>query len=117
MNDNQDRRKSSGHRVFRAHSPSPDDLEMARTLEKTDCPRRYCWWWASLSFEWDQTIEEGCTFLMARKPKGYRNAEAPCLRCDGSSEVDHYEPREPHLMEDGMEVDRFTNRPEGLSSE
>jgi hypothetical protein len=35
------------------------------------------------------------------------NADAPCCRCDGSSAVDQYEAREPHLLEDGFAVPRW----------
>src|SRR3989304_613877 len=60
-------------RLFVPVKPSPADLSRARDLAVlTDCPRRYCWWWKSLAFEWDVPVAEGCTFLQAQKPSDWR---------------------------------------------
>jgi hypothetical protein len=94
-------------RLFLAVSPSLDDLNRAAKIPADQCPRRYCWWWQSLSFDWDRTPSEGCTFLTSPKPPGMTNPDVPCSRCDSSSTVDHYEPREPHLLDDGFLVPRW----------
>jgi hypothetical protein len=44
------------------------------------------------------------------------NADVLCRRCDSSSMVDQYEPRGPHLLEDGFAVPRWHSehrRPNG----
>jgi hypothetical protein len=89
---------------YRMSAP-PEDIERAAQLPLTDCPRRYCWWWRSLSFDWDLSLEQGC-----RRHES-EGGGTPCCRRDPTSTVDHYEPREPHLMEDGFEVDRFDRAP------
>lgn len=94
-------------RLFVATTPSADDLERAANIPVDQCPRRYCWWWRSLSFEWEVMPSDGCTFLTSPKPAGMSNAEVPCCRCESSSTVDHYESREPHLLEDGFAVPRW----------
>jgi hypothetical protein len=94
-------------RLFVAATPSADDLVRAASIPADQCPRRYCWWWRSLSFEWEVTPSVGCTFLTSPKPPGMANADTPCCRCDASATVDHYEPREPHLLEDGFAVPRW----------
>ena len=93
-------------RVLSPFTPSAEDLDRARGLAQNDCPRRYCWWWHSLAFNWEIPIAQGCGFLIRSKPAGYRCPEVPCSRCDPSG-VDHYEPREPHLREDGFKEDTF----------
>jgi hypothetical protein len=94
-------------RLFVVATPSADDLLRAANIPANQCPRRYRWWWRSLSFEWDMTPLEGCTFLASPKPSGMAHADVPCCRCDPSSTVDQYEPREPHLLEDGFPVPRW----------
>jgi hypothetical protein len=82
-------------------------------------PRRYCWWWQSLAFDWDTPIAAGCRLRESAKPPEFRLPEVPCCRLDPASGVDQYEPREPHLEEDGFFRDRFTVPPpasEGESS-
>jgi hypothetical protein len=103
-------------RLFLAVAPSLDDLIRAGNIPADQCPRRYCWWWQSLTFDWEMTPMEGCTFQASSKPLSMKNAEVPCRRCDSSSTVDHYEPREPHLLEDGFAVPRWysdNRRPNG----
>lgn len=98
-------------RIFEGHSPSPEDIERARNLPKDSCPRRYCWWWRSLGFEWDVPVEVGCTFERERDEgrliESWTIPEFPCCRKDRESPVDQYEPREPHLLEDGFDIGRF----------
>ena len=94
-------------RLFAVVSPSPDDLVRAASIPFDQCPRRYCWWWRSLGFEWDVTPSVGCTFLTSPKPRGMTEAETPCCRCNAASTFDHYEPREPHLLQDGFAVPRW----------
>jgi hypothetical protein len=96
----------SGLRVLSPYTPSAEDLVCAQGLARNDCPRRYCWWWHSLAFDWETPIAQGCTFLIQTKPPGYRSPDVPCSRCMPSG-VDHYEPREPHLREDGFNEDAF----------
>src|SRR5262249_21209648 len=84
-------------RLFVVATPSAADLVRAANIPAGQCPRRY-WWWRSLNFEWQVTASEGCTFLASAKPPGLPTAAVPCCRCDGTSSVDHYEPREPHLL-------------------
>jgi hypothetical protein len=100
-------------RLFAAIKPSPENLVRAASIPSDQCPRRYCWWWRSLSFDWDLTPLEGCTFLASPKPRGTTNADVPCRRCDSSSALDQYEPREPHILDDGFAVPRW-HSPEHL---
>jgi hypothetical protein len=94
-------------RLLVAVMPSSDDLVRAASIPVDQCPRRYCWWWRSLSFDWDVTPLEGCAFLTSPKPRNMANTDVSCRRCDPSSTVDQYEPREPHLLEDGFAVPRW----------
>lgn len=96
--------------------PSESELDRARSLPKTECPRRYCWWWKTICFDWDLTPTEGCTFEKRRDQGGvdprWPDREFPCKRCVPGSKADHYEPREPHLLEDGFAEDRFVVKPD-----
>lgn len=94
-------------RLVLAATPSLDDLNRAATIPADQCPRRYCWWWHSLSFDWELTPSEGCTFLTAPKPSGSTNPGDSCCRYDSTSAVDQYESREPHLLDDGFAVPRW----------
>jgi hypothetical protein len=94
-------------RLLVAAAPSGDDLERAADIPANQCPQRYCWWWRSLGFDWEMPLSEGCTFLTSPKPRGTANPSVPCSRCVSASTVDHYEPREPHLLEDGFVVARW----------
>src|SRR5687767_7818363 len=87
---------------------SEEDLSKARQLKRTDCPRRYCWWWKGIQFKWDRTPTEGCDYPDAKKLgelPGYPDAR--CCREDPSSTIDLYEPREPCLRADGFSDDYF----------
>lgn len=86
--------------------PTPDDLARARALPTTACPRRFCWWWHSLTFDWKMSVAEGCTWLESEMAIE-TNDFTPCSRCETSAPRDHYEPREPHLMQDGFGQDHF----------
>lgn len=81
---------------------SPADVRRAKTLPPSTCPRRYCWWWRSLAFEWDISPAEGCTFLTSEKPPNWHNPGRPCKRADPESSTDHFLPRESNLIEDGL---------------
>lgn len=94
-------------KAFDIVTPTDADLERATALPLSACPRRYCWWWQTLGFDWGTPVAEGCTFLGSKKPPGWPDATSPCRRMDISSAVDHYEPREPHLEDDGFDPRRF----------
>lgn len=96
-----------GARLLESVTPTEQDLLRARALPLTACPRRYCWWWQSLGFDWDTPVADGCRLRESPKPAGFRFADVPCCRLDPASAVDHYEPREPHLEEDGFHRYRF----------
>jgi hypothetical protein len=94
----------------------PADVEMARArLTREQCPRRYCWYWHSLSFDWDTKPEDGCGVANehvndARLVR--QGAEVgrwrKCCRATGNpQQPDYYEPREPHLNADGWPHDYF----------
>jgi hypothetical protein len=91
--------------ILRPHSPTPADREKISTMPRCACPRRYCWWWRSLQFDWHLTPAQGCRFPTAQKPPGWQHADTPCKRAVPESTIDHYEPREPHLTDDGLPVD------------
>jgi hypothetical protein len=94
--------------------PSLEEVARAGRLGPDECPRRYCWWWRSLSFEWDIPVSQGCTFTFERNrgkvSADYPGRDSPCCRCDKSSNVDHFEPRDPHLAEDGFDAKRWQPR-------
>jgi hypothetical protein len=96
-----------GARLFSVVTPSPDDVARAAALPLTACPRRYCWWWQSLGFDWDTPVAAGCTFLASNKPPGWPDPQTPCCRAVPGSEADQHEPREPHLQDDGFDDRRF----------
>jgi hypothetical protein len=105
--DEQEQRTRTKGRLLVEVTPSPEDLRRADTIPATACPRRYCWWWRSLAFDWELTPRAGCTFFASPKPPGLPQQEVPCRRCDATARVDHYEPREPHLLKDGFAVSRW----------
>lgn len=86
--------------------PTAEDIERARGLSLTDCPRRYCWWWHSMTFDWKMPVAEGCEWLESEYAD-MRNDLTPCSRCDPSAPRDHYEPREPDLVQDGFPLNHF----------
>jgi hypothetical protein len=99
--------KNTPFRIFSIHKPTPEDLARAATIAPSECPRRYCWWWQTLAFDWNLPPAAGCTFSTAKKPHGWQHADATCKRADPTSPHDQFEPREPHLMEDGFSPTRF----------
>jgi hypothetical protein len=86
--------------------PTQEDLERARLIPLTACPRRYCWWWRTASFDWHLSPAEGCEFLERVESDYWKNADKPCCRADPQSTPDHFEPR-PYLREDGFDEWRF----------
>ena len=105
-----------GARVFSVVTPTEDDLARAARIPLDACPRRYCWWWQSLGFDWETPITIGCTFLASRKPPRWPSPEVPCCRAVAGSGPDQYEPREPHLQDDGYDDRRFSPPPRGSDS-
>ena len=91
-------------RYFLSVVPSAEDFTRAASLGAEECPRRYCWRWISLSFEWGLTPAEGCTWPQAPKREHWHHKETPCRRCDASSQIDHFEPRGPHIEADGIDA-------------
>ena len=103
------------HGVFEIFNPNPEQLREAhQRLRRCDCPRRYCWYWQSLRYDWEIKPSDGCTVatrhinqLQHDDPQGI----APwreCRRASGNSQhADFYESRDPHLMEDGFPTDFF----------
>jgi hypothetical protein len=100
---------AAGPRVFTVVTPSAEDLERARSMPLSACPRRYCWWWHSLAFDWSLAPSEGCQFSEFASAIGWKSSEIPCCRADESSTADHFEPREPHLAQDGFDDSRFND--------
>jgi len=97
--------KKVGLRILVEHQPSERDIAVAREIHADACPRRYCWWWRTLSFTWQLSPAEGCAFLVAEKPKWWKHQETACMRAVTSSTTDHFEAREAQLIEDGFETD------------
>ena len=90
--------------VFSVYKATAQDLARVKGLSPDACPRRYCWWWHSLAFDWHVEPAEGCTFLTSEKPPGIAGSDSPCKRsAPESSAFDHYEPREPCLADDGVD--------------
>lgn len=94
--------KTTGSRIFTPYTPTAEEIARAKAMPENSCPRRYCWWWHSLTFDWDVPVVDGCTFLSSSKPDDWPNATCPCVRAVPDSGADHFEPREPHLIEDGV---------------
>src|SRR5262249_55203832 len=98
--------------------PSPSELEQARErLTRESCPRRYCWFWHTLAFDWDLSPEQGCEvaernihrLLLQHQSGEPVPAWQHCCRASGNAQhPDYYEPREPHLEADGWPEDFFS---------
>jgi hypothetical protein len=104
--------KQNTIRIFESTPPStPEDVARASNLRPDECPRRYCWWWRSLSFEWDISLSEGCVYDARKHPRfldpSWTDRDAPCCRRDPTSSVDRFESRDPHLEEDGFNAKRW----------
>ena len=91
----------SEKRIFRPYSATADDLEKFGQLATKACPRRYCFWWQSLAFDWEHAASQGCRFSELEKPPGWLNTEIACCRADPNSKIDHFERRESSLLDDG----------------
>src|SRR5437588_3464720 len=106
-----------GTRIHLAITPSSAELEHARErLMRTSCPRRYCWYWHTLAFDWDLSPEQGCEvaerhihrLLLERRTGESVPAWQQCCRASGNPQHrDYYEPREPLLEADGWPEDFF----------
>jgi hypothetical protein len=107
---NQDEEETvSKGRLFEVVEITDDDLRRAKEIPSDACPRRYCWWWASLSFDWNVPVKDGCTVVESDDlPPKYRHI--PCCRSERSSPIDHFEPRVPHILEDGIDASRWLKR-------
>jgi hypothetical protein len=92
-------------------------LEEARhRLTRESCPRRYCWYWHTLAFDWGINPDQGCEVaerhihrLVLERQQGQPvPAWQLCCRATGNPQhADYYEPREPHLEADGWPEDYF----------
>ena len=106
-----------GARIHLSVTPTPAELEEARRrLTRRACPRRYCWYWHTLAFDWELSPEEGCEaaerhihrLLLKRQSGKPVPAWQQCRRASGNEQhADYYEPREPHLEADGWPEDFF----------
>ena len=106
-----------GARIHLSVAPSPVELEQARErLTRESCPRRYCWYWHSLGFDWELYSEQGCQVaerhihrvLLERKTGKTIAPWQQCCRATGNSQQpDYYDPREPHLAADGWPQNFF----------
>jgi hypothetical protein len=62
----------SGIRALNQYSPTEEDMRRVAALAGTDCPRRYCWWWHSLAFDWKLTPTEGCALCLLELSQAVR---------------------------------------------
>ncbi len=93
---------------------SPAMVDVARErLTRGACPRRYCWYWHSLGFDWDMPPDQGCEVAERHVHRVFWVGPAvppwqECCRATGNPlHSDYYEPREPHLEADGWPADFF----------
>lgn len=94
-------------RILKSYTPTQEDFRRLNTVCDDECPRRYCWWWRSLEFDWDIPTQEGCTFLGSEKPPGWPNQDTPCYRAASGSGVDHFETRDSATIEDRIDPPRW----------
>lgn len=52
--------RSLNCRIIRGTGATAPIEEARARLTREECPRRYCWYWHSLSFDWDLKPEDGC---------------------------------------------------------
>ena len=84
------------------HDPVPND-RVSLPIAAGECPRRYCWYWSTLEFDWELTPKEGCSLPLQTKPAGYLDPDQPCRRAVPGSPADHYEPNDRELEEDKID--------------
>jgi hypothetical protein len=106
-----------GARIHLSVVPSPAELEQAQEwLTRASCPRRYCWYWHTLAFDWGLSPEQGCEvgerhitrLLLQQGQSEPVPVWQQCCRASGNPQhADYYEPREPHLKADGWPEDYF----------
>ena len=95
-------------KVFYEYDPTENELKKAKKFKKTDCPRRYCWFWHSLRFDFELPIDKGCNLANEFPFNVLCKEPIFCRRRTGNiSDKDLYERREPYLMKDGFEINRF----------
>jgi len=91
--------------------PTEEDLQRVDEMNPCDCPRRYCWHWKTQSLEWDMPVSACCqAHFRGVNHKGDpipAMHDTPCKRLDPSSPKDHFEPREPAMLEDGIPEGRW----------
>jgi hypothetical protein len=110
-------REPLGGRIHLSVVPSPAELEQARErLSRESCPRRYCWYWRTLSYDWELSPAEGCEvaerhitrLLLGHEQREPVPAWQACCRASGNPQhPDFYERREPPLKADGWPTDFF----------
>ena len=106
-----------GGKVFKGHSPTKEELEKAKTLDRDACPRRYCWFWRSVKFEFETPVSEGCN--AANEFPFNVNPRHPviCWRASRNPyDSDYYESRPSYLIRDGINPEYFDNVRGGESS-
>jgi hypothetical protein len=109
--------KPLGVRIFLSVVPSPTELKLARErLTRESCPRRYCWYWHTLAFNWEINPDQGCEvaerhihrLILEQKEGKSLPPWQQCCRATGNPRhADYYEPREPYLKSDGWPKDFF----------
>lgn len=107
-----DKHPRSEGRIFDSFEPTCVDITFAESIPANECPRRYCWWWTSLSFEWDTKAAQGCTWLLREKPSHWKFTDIACCRCDPDSKIDHFEPRGLHIETDGIDATKWLDQRE-----
>ena len=83
--------------------PTIDDITRGSAIGADVCPRRYCFLWDTHSFDWEKSPSQGSTILQRGKPPGWLLANVPCSRAEPWSPIDHFEPNEPALEQDGVD--------------
>lgn len=87
--------------------PTVEDIQLGSTIAPEACPRRYCFWWKSHLFDWEIPPSQGCAFLLSGKPPGWMLPNVPCCRADPLSPIDHFEPNEPNLEQDEVDLSKW----------
>lgn len=82
-------------------SASEDDIKRARKLQRCECPRRYCWWWSTATFDWDVATKDGCDITFDHPDL------TKCSRAVPEATTDLFEAMEENLEADGMPSDYF----------